>query len=630
MKTPTYLKSIHTSRLLILLFLLMTAGSSLQLRAQSTLETITLNEASISFSNFSNMGSSYSTAIQGAFPANDGNYYSGWKKGSVQYVSSTNKQVAQFGTSKNGWLKSPTIKSEYGFTVTITYSSESSSQVQIGSETAVIGPTTTAVSQDGKGLTMSATTALTSTTFTITNIGATLLYVSKITITPNSSPSSSGEVTKKNPGISFEQESYTATLGQGFKSPDLSNPNSLDITYTSSKTGVATVDDKGAVSLVAAGTTTITASFAGNDNYTAGSASYTLTVQQASTPFYRNIKSTDNLVDGSVCLLFCDRYSIMASSYHTGKNWLNPSNLAILTNGDYTGKVNADGLPYEITITEKDGKYALYTSDTYLTPSSRSTTLSTKTTADYAWSITFKGSAVTIRNLNDQSSTRAIAYDDSFFKNATSGSAVYLFQKQTTLNLKEAAEGWATYYNKDFAYVMPQGVKGYYVTLDESKANLCLTLAYDAGAAVPENTPLLLYGAVGTYNPVIVNKTITPVEGTNFMAGERDSEGYTSAGENKVYYKLTLDNNGDNIGFYYGANYGERFVMKNETSAYLALPKQEALQVRNLILNPDTLTRLSPIEKQKTPEALYDLSGRRIQHPQRGLYIQGGRVVYQK
>ena len=177
---------------------------------------------------------------------------------------------------------------------------------------------------------------------------------------------------------------------------------------------------------------------------------------------------------------------------------------------------------------------------------------------------------------------------------------------------------------------MPKGVKGYYVTLDESKENLCLTLAYDAGAPVPEKTPLLLYGAVGTYNPVIVNKTITPVEGTNFMAGERDSEGYTSAGENKVYYKLTLDNDGDNIGFYYGADYGERFVMKNETSAYLALPKEEALQVRNLILNPDTLTRLSPIEKQKTPEALYDLSGRRIQHPQRGLYIQGGRVVYQK
>lgn len=632
MKTPTYMKSIHTSKLLILLFLLMTAGSSLQLRAQNTLETITLNEASISFSNFSNMGSSYSTAIKGVFPANDGNYYSGWTKGSVQYVSSTNKQVAQFGTSKNGWLKSPTIKSEYGFTVTITYSSESNSQVQIGSETAVIGPTTTAVSQNGKGLTMSATTALTSTTFTITNIGATLLYVSKITITPNSSPSSSGEVTKKNPGISFEQESYTATLGQGFKSPELSNPNSLDITYTSSKTGVATVDDKGAVSLVAAGTTTITASFAGNDNYTAGSASYILTVQQASTPFYRYIKSTDNLVDGSVCLLFCDKISIMASSYHTGKKWLNPSsNKAILTNGDYTGKVNADGLPYEITITEKDGKYALYTSDTYLTPSSGYTTLSTKTTADYAWSINFKSSgAVTIRNLNDQSSTRAIAYDDSFFKNATSGSAVYLFQKQTTLNLKEAAKGWATYYNKDFAYVMPQGVKGYYVTLDESKENLILTLAYDAGAAVPENTPLLLYGKVGKYNPVIVNKTIIPVKGTNYMAGERDSDGYTSAGDNMVYYKLTLDNNGNNIGFYYGANDGAPFVMKNETSAYLALPTKEAQQVRNLILNPDNLTRLSPIEQQKTPEALYDLSGRRIQHPQRGLYIQGGRVVYQK
>lgn len=633
MKIPANLKFFH----LLLFFLLITAGTGLPIQAQDALTEITLGTSEISFSDFSKIGSAYDTNIQGAFRASDDNDYSGWTKGSVKYVSSSNNKVAQFKTSNDGWLTSPTITSKNGFKVTITYSSQSKPQLQIGSEATVLGPLTSSASKNGTGLEMSASTSATSITFTITNPGSSLLYVSKITITPNSSPSSGGEVTKKNPGISFEQESYTATLGQEFKSPELNNPYGLsDITYTSSEIGVATVDDKGAVSLGAAGTTTITAYFAGNDNYTAGSASYTLTVQQASTPtptpttFYKRITSAVEIVDGNVCLLYCGNNKLMASSYTT--KWLTPSNTVTVTNDSYTGGVNAEGLPYEITITENNGKYALYTSNTYLTPSKGFTTFSASNSASnaYTWNISFKDpGTVTIQNPNDDTD-RAIAYDGSFFKNVKSGKAVSLYQKQTTLNLKAAAGGWATFYNKDFAYVMPQGVKGYYVTLDESKANLRLTLAYDAGAAVPENTPLLLYGKVGTYHSVIVNKKITPFEGTNYLAGERDVDGYTSAGENMVYYKLTLDNNGNNLGFYYGADDGAPFVMKNETSAYLALPKEEAKHVRNLILDPDTLTRLSPIEQQKTPEALYDLSGRRIQHPQRGLYIQGGRVVYQK
>ncbi len=50
------------------------------------------------------------------------------------------------------------------------------------------------------------------------------------------------------------------------------------MTYSSSNTAVATVNGQGAVTLVGAGETTITATFAGNDDYLAGSASYKLVV----------------------------------------------------------------------------------------------------------------------------------------------------------------------------------------------------------------------------------------------------------------------------------------------------------------------------------------------------------------
>ena len=91
---------------------------------------------------------------------------------------------------------------------------------------------------------------------------------------------------KKDVKMSFTDTSATATLGKSFTAPTLTiDPAGLAVTYKSSNTAVATVDaTTGAVTLVAEGTTTITASFAGNDNYNAASASYALTVNSSSTP----------------------------------------------------------------------------------------------------------------------------------------------------------------------------------------------------------------------------------------------------------------------------------------------------------------------------------------------------------
>lgn len=68
-------------------------------------------------------------------------------------------------------------------------------------------------------------------------------------------------------------------LGEAFTAPTLQNPNSLTgITYASNNTAVAEVASNGTVTIKAAGVAVITASFAGNDNYKAGSASYTIGV----------------------------------------------------------------------------------------------------------------------------------------------------------------------------------------------------------------------------------------------------------------------------------------------------------------------------------------------------------------
>lgn len=82
--------------------------------------------------------------------------------------------------------------------------------------------------------------------------------------------------------MSFSPTSVTATLGESFTAPTLSmSPSGLTVTYSSSNTNVATVNaSTGAVTLKAVGVTTITASFTGNDDYYANSATYTLTVKK--------------------------------------------------------------------------------------------------------------------------------------------------------------------------------------------------------------------------------------------------------------------------------------------------------------------------------------------------------------
>ena len=85
--------------------------------------------------------------------------------------------------------------------------------------------------------------------------------------------------------ISFAKTSYEVNLGEEFAAPELTNPNQLEVTYASSNTDVATVNEaSGEVTIVAAGQTTIKATFAGNDEYEAGTASYTLTVVDPNAP----------------------------------------------------------------------------------------------------------------------------------------------------------------------------------------------------------------------------------------------------------------------------------------------------------------------------------------------------------
>lgn len=89
-------------------------------------------------------------------------------------------------------------------------------------------------------------------------------------------------VSKKDPKIAFAAESYEAKItdkDDAYHSyVNLNNPNNLSVTYASSKTDVAEVNAAGEVKVLGLGTTTISATFAGDDTYKNATVSYELTV----------------------------------------------------------------------------------------------------------------------------------------------------------------------------------------------------------------------------------------------------------------------------------------------------------------------------------------------------------------
>ena len=90
--------------------------------------------------------------------------------------------------------------------------------------------------------------------------------------------------TKQEAGITYAITEYTAKVNEAFSTPVLTNPNSLTVTYSSSDETLATVNvTTGDVTILdKTGTVTITATFAGDESYLYGTASYNITISDPS------------------------------------------------------------------------------------------------------------------------------------------------------------------------------------------------------------------------------------------------------------------------------------------------------------------------------------------------------------
>lgn len=201
-------------------------------------------------------------------------------------------------------------------------------------------------------------------------------------------------------------------------------------------------------------------------------------------------------------------------------------------------------------------------------------------------------------------------------------------------SFKITEAGYGTYYTSD-AYTMPKGVKGYTITGNEG-TSLVMNEAYAAGDVVPAKTALVVEGAANKYYTLVAESTdLTPAN--NKLHGSDKAETTYVDGTNVKYYKLSYNNEGNNLGFYWGSENGAAFT-NGAHKAYLALDSETLLsQSRGFSLADlahGVTTGINTTVKSATQSNfIYDLNGRRINSlngAAKGVYIMNGQKVLVK
>ena len=391
---------------------------------------------------------------------------------------------------------------------------------------------------------------------------------------------------------------YTATGGSivcTVKSNDVALSPQPTISYSSSDEKVATINEDGMVTFIKAGTTTLTASFEGDDEYEACEATYDLTLfdtnPQKTTVnigFNNNLYGTsftgagaagDGPVSGSV-----DNVTVEANQGTSNNFYISDSETRIYSGGTIT--ITA---PAGYTMTN-----IIFNSGT--APSRWDVSASVGTLSSVTWT----GSA---------SDVVFSASDRSDFKTAT----ITLAPTVTISDTKYAA--YCPAHKLDFT---DSDVKAYKASVDNTTGKVTLTKV----DVVPAGTGVVLYCETsGEYAIPVTTKAASDVTG-NEMVGVLTRTQVLWNPETDVYNYILQQ------GQFKKASTG--YLKPNlaylSTSYDVTAPGARELEI---VFDDDITTGVEGLKNSNTEElkSYYNLNGQRMAQPTKGLYIVNGRKV---
>ena len=208
-----------------------------------------------------------------------------------------------------------------------------------------------------------------------------------------------------------------------------------------------------------------------------------------------------------------------------------------------------------------------------------------------------------------------------------------------TTSVKLAKEGYGTYYNGLLDLVLPAGIKAHIVTARGDGQTLAYETIADGNTSsntVPAKTGVMLQATaadnVQTIDIGIMVPTADAISQTNLLGGSDEEKGIPSANNGTKYYKLTYNQSGENLGWYWGKKDGSVFLNAAH-KAWLALPPTAG--AREFFGLPD-FEETSDIKHETLnikhgDGEWYDLQGRKVANGQKpkakGLYIVNGKKV---
>ena len=431
--------------------------------------------------------------------------------------------------------------------------------------------------------------------------------------------------------LSFSETEVTLKKGDAFEAPTFTkNPADLEgVVFSSSYPAVATVSDAGVIALGdATGTAVITATFAETDEYKAAQASVTITVNEGDpivepTPAgkYVKVTATDDIVDGQYLIVYEAgnvAFNGALSTFDAASN-----TVSVTIEENEIAATNAiNNASFTIDVTEGSIKG---TSGKYVGVGSYSNGLSTNDTAvensfkidndgNVVISITFAGGDMTLR-YNSASNQNRFRY----YKSGQQAVQLYKYvagEPVANIDIAVSSAGFATYVsNFDLDYSGVEGLFAYKAQMSGDKISFTKVDKVPAGEGV-----LLRATNGGTQFTVPTTTSAEALEGNLFVRGT--GAAVASEADGKKNYILNIVD--DKIGFYRAAG---QTVATNR--AYLSTTVSTA---RIALSFDDETTGIAIIDNGQLTidNSVYDLQGRRVAQPQKGLYIVNGKKVVLK
>ena len=201
--------------------------------------------------------------------------------------------------------------------------------------------------------------------------------------------------------------------------------------------------------------------------------------------------------------------------------------------------------------------------------------------------------------------------------------------------LKIGPNGYTSYYLENENFEVPAGCTAYIIknVTQQGTTNFGKTtdVAIAAGSVIPKQTGFILKGTAGStvyYRAGLTGVTEVDVTG-NLLVGTAVEKEFNDAG-----YKFYLFGKGAvGQGFYYQTGRDGNSIKLSAHRAGLKLSASgpDFAPAKELIFNFDdaTTTGVNTVQPavEKKNDVIYDLQGRRVTNPSRGIYIVNGKKV---